>query len=66
MFKDMKHYKTKTSEDFERLQSSYSKAYFELYKKYYKEKEKIKRAIEYIKENEINNDLIEILEGKND
>ena len=37
--------KTRTNEDFNKLQESYSKGYFELYKKYFKEKEKIRKAI---------------------
>ena len=36
--------KTRTNEDFDKLQESYSKGYFELYKKYFVEKEKIKKA----------------------
>lgn len=36
---------TRTNEDFDKLQKCYSKGYFELYKKYYKEKEKVKKAI---------------------
>ena len=44
MLKNSKHYKTKTADDFERLQQSYSRGYFELYKKYFVEKEKVRKA----------------------
>ena len=37
--------KTRTNEDFNKLQESYSRGYFELYKKYFKEKEKIRKAL---------------------
>ena len=44
----MKQQETMTRKDFERLQQTYSKGYFELYKKYYIEKEKIKKALDVI------------------
>jgi len=44
MLLNNKHKKVKTKDDFERLQQCYSRGYFELYKKYYVEKEKVKKA----------------------
>lgn len=36
--------KTRTKADFDRLQQGYSRGYFELYKKYFIEKEKVRKA----------------------
>lgn len=58
MYTNSKHQKTKTNEDFERLQSSYSRGYFELYKKYFTEKDKIKNALNFIKENIVDIDFM--------
>ena len=72
----MKQQETMTRKDFERLQQTYSKGYFDLYKKYYIEKEKIKKAISKLdtmfangEDERILDDLLElskILEGKYD